>query len=376
MYCSRCNTKGKLGDIYCSECGSKLIRKKIDFKISKKLRNLLIIFLATFIVLFSTYKVIEYINSPKFIATNYFKDVINNDSNKLYDYIENHESTFVTSKLLQEKMKLYEEVTSYKIVNVLEEGSKTLVTFEYVINDVTYEAYVLLKEESKYFIFKSYSVMSGNLVKDVSFVIPKNSTITVDGIDISNLKVKSTDEYYDTYKIPYMVNGTYTVVTTTNGIKTTEETDVSDNMEYYVNEVKLSDELNNTLEKESIDKLNLIYSSIVSKNDFSSIAASFNVDTKELEKTYKVVKRNIISDDYTINSFTITSLDAVAATYIENGKLAVTYDADYLIKYSYLNGTETVSKEIDSHSYITISYDYINQSYTLYNLENYIGLRG
>jgi len=376
MYCSRCNTKGKLGDVYCSECGSKLIRKKLDFKISKKLRNLLIIFLATFIVLFSTYKVIEYINSPKFIASNYFKDVINNDSNKLYDYIDEYESTFVTSKLLQEKMKLYEEVTSYKIINVIEEGSKTLVTFEYVINDVTYEAYVLLKEESKYFIFKSYSVMSGNLVKDVSFVIPKNSTITVDGIDISNLKVKSTDENYDTYKIPYMVNGTYTVVTTTNGIKTTEETDVSDNLKYYVNEVKLSDELSSTLEKESIDKLNLIYSSIVSKNDFSSISTSFNVDTKDLEKTYKAVKRNIISEDYIINSFTITSLDAVAATYIENGKLAVTYDADYLIKYSYLNGTETVSKEIDSHSYITISYDYINQSYTLYNLENYIGLRG
>ena len=372
MYCTKCNTKGKIGDVYCSECGTKLIRKKFDIKISNKVKKRIIIGLVSLIVILSSYKIVEYIYSPGFIAKNYFKAVINNNSSLIYTYLDEYESDFVSQDTLEEKMSLYEEVTSYKIENITYNNDNVIVEFSYVMDNNTYTAYVLLKKENnKFLIFNNYSVSSGNIVENVSFKVPTGTVITIDGIDIT--KYKTSDEYYDLYEIPYMINGTYEVKTSINGIEHTEDVEVNDDVVYYLGNIELSDELGSSLENITKEKLNLIYSSIINDVSFDSISSNFNVDTSSLEKSYKTIKRSLESDYYKVNSFVITDAVVSSANYNSEGKLTVTFDVDYKINYTLSDNSET--KEVESYSYIEVTFDYIDSTYTFYDLEKYIGLR-
>lgn len=369
MYCSKCNKKGKIGDIYCSECGEKL--KKQTIHISEKSRNVIITLLAVLLILFISFKTLECIYSPKTVATKYFEAVINNNTDKIYSYLDEYDSDFVSLDILKEKITLFENVEDYKIVNVEQINNESIVEFQYIISGTTKTAYVLLTKDNNNFIFDNWKVDSSKLVENITIKVPKTSTITIDDKDISSY-LKDDDEYYDIYEIPYMINGTYTLKTTLNDITVEDEIEVEDNKTYYVNNIELDETLKTTLEDLSVDKLNYIYSNAIAGTNFDDIKTNLS---DNIEKEYKSLKRSFSNSNIRVNQVLITDIEESNATYDSQGNLQVTFVTDYSINYTYTaNGTDTTNSN-DSTSKVTLTFKYNNGTYELLDIVNLLNLK-
>ena len=104
MFCGNCGTKSKKGDVFCSECGSKLVDNQKEVrKTSNNKKNIesnkvsskkglskgilcLIISASVLVVAVITYIIVGMsITDPKNIAKDYINAVVNKDSNKLYN---------------------------------------------------------------------------------------------------------------------------------------------------------------------------------------------------------------------------------------------------------------------------------------------------
>lgn len=375
MYCKKCDKHGKIGDIYCSECGTKLERKKIDIKISKKTKQIIISVLAVISLLLISYKTINYIYSPGFVAKKYFEAVINNNTDEIYSYIKEYEDTFVNQDTLKNKIDLVESVSGYKIVDIQKTNNQALVQFEYTVSGEIKTAYVLLYlDGNNFYIFDNWKIESAKLVENVTIKVPSKSKITLDDIDISKYLVDDEDEYYDVYEIPYMIAGEYKIVTELNDIKVEDDINIQDNQTYYINSIELSDEQVSAFENTAKNQINLIYSNAISGTLFDDISNNFN-SNNNLEDIYKSLKSSFKNSSIKINSINITDIEYAAAAYDEKGNLAVTFKADYTINYTYNKNNIDVTDEYEGTSNIALSYLYVDNNYELYDINNTLNLK-
>lgn len=375
MICKKCNKKGKKGEIYCNECGSKLKKEKAEFKLSQKTKNTILIVIVLSLLLFLTYNVIYYLLSPKMVAKNYFEVLINNDIDKIYSYID-YESDFVSKEILREK-RISIKVEDYEITDI-KIGEKTaIVSLEYESNGEYNKAYISLdRNKNKYLIFDEYEIESGLIVQNITFKVPKGSTITIDEKAIDKYIIDSKNEYFDYYVIPYMIKGDYEVKTSLNGINVTDEIEVNSNQTYSINNVELDDELETNLKQIALNKLALIYNSALADKTFDEIKSNFKIDSyKELENTYRNIKRGLNDSYIKVNNIEFKEASIKRITYSEEGKLVITLDIDYNV-----NGVIKLQEQKEftskNNSYIKVIFDYVDEAYDVSNVSANLNIRG
>ena len=147
MKCEQCGQKITHRDSYCGECG-KLIQKDVyKKKCRKRVIKFGIFFILFSLFLFSGIEIILYFHSPKYIAVQYFNAVTSSDIDKVYSYIQDKESLFVSETVLKEKNSLQKNIEDVQVIQIYEKGAKTYVVFSYLLNGKNTISYVELKKK-------------------------------------------------------------------------------------------------------------------------------------------------------------------------------------------------------------------------------------
>ncbi len=358
MKCKNCGQRFTRNDSYCGECGEMLHQAEYRKKCQKKWIVFGIVFLFFSLALFSGIVIFSYLHSPKYIATTYFNALIDHDVEKIYSYMEDRESLFVSESLLKEKDQLQKNIEDVKIGRIYEEGDKTYVMFSYMLNGKNKISYVELKKRKIFNLLDTYKVVSGKVASNIEFVVPKNNVVTIDGKEISSYLQKDTTSEYDTYYIKDMIKGTYSItVTYANGLKVEKDVAIEDGQTYRVIDVELTEDEKRNIEDNSIASLNVLSKAALSRKDYDTISSNFKED---IESFYKQIKRSIQSKGIADLKYSDCE---VRGAYIDNdGNVRVSLLVDYAYK-DHLN--EEKMKE--SSKMISLTYKYEGGTFILTN---------
>jgi predicted nucleic acid-binding Zn ribbon protein len=361
MKCEKCGKKINLNDSYCGECGDAINKDAYYKKIRNKSLKISFTIIILLLVIWLASFAIMYFTSAQVIARKYFNTVISNDESKIYEYIKDDESLFVSEEILKEKNEELGNVENVSISRIYDSNNKTYVEFTYTLNGKNKVSYVELERKSYFNIFNTYKVVSGKVVSNIELIVPKNSSVTIDDTDISSYLQKDKNTY-DTYYIKNMIKGTYNIkVTLENGLTIEKELSVENNGSYIISSIELSDSENENIEKISLDSINTLYTSVLESKNYSEISSQF---TENLESIYKNIKRNL--NNSSITSIKYTDADLESTLVNSDGSITATLLLDYT--YTYTNSSnETKTKEATTRMQFT--YTYKDEIFTLTNID-------
>lgn len=354
MICNKCKKKQGLFDRYCPECGTKLEHRELTKEELTKIKKYLLTVLITICLLWFGYRTIQYLRSPQYQALNYFKAVANNDVDKIYTYLDSKESDFVNSSILSEKMEVIGDIKNYQVTCVRQYQNYVIVSIRYATSTETNLVNIKLTKTNNF--FQPYEVVSGKIVENVEFKIPKDATLEIDGTDMSSYK--KAEDGYDIYTISSMIKGTYHIKVVINDIIVEDDVKVENNGVYTISNVDLTEELSDSLISKTKEELNYWYTSIVSKKTFDEIKDHYNVSSKNtLKSSYNNFKRTMNTN---ITAISVIDLEEKKVTYSSDGKLCITYLVDQELQIS--------EKTYDYSSYVKVEYDYVDGNYEIYNI--------
>lgn len=354
MICKKCNKKQSLFAHYCEDCGTKLERNKMTKDEKKKIRNVTILVLLILTVFLVSYKTICYVKSPEYQAISYFQALINNDIEKIATYLNVTEDEFVNQTILSEKLEVMENVKNYQITAVDEYQDYLIVSIRYTTNRETKMAYVKLVRTNDW--FHPYEVISGKIVENIKFKVPKGAVIKVDGVELSNYRKETST--FDIYELPNMIKGNYQISISIDDITIEDTVEISESeTTYTISNISLEESLKDTILTKTKEELNLWYSSLLSKKSFDEIKEQYLISSKDdLRSSYNSFKRTMSED---INMIDITDLEIKKVSYSNNGKLCITYLVD--------KNVQTTENKLYT-SLIQVEYEYINGNYEIYNI--------
>lgn len=361
MICPKCHMKGKIKDRYCEKCGLKLQFEMP--KISKKMKLVLLTVISILVVFVSIFFIGYYLTSPSYVAKKYFESVIQNDIHTIYEKIGGIDSTFVSEKILQEKVDIFEHVDTYHISSIEENGrtARVLITY-YLENDSkTYQVSVDLyrNHAKKWLIYPNWKVDSAYIAKNVVFEVPTNSKVTVDGKKLTDFQnIEQSTDAYDVYQIPKMIAGTYTVqVTLPIGTIIDQKIEMEDAKRITVGDFELSDETREKIETTALQNLQILYDGAIQNQTYDMIQDKL-VSTKshaQIGKRYRTFKSSIQGQNVTFTNVKIASVEVTSAYYNRNGKFTTTLEIVHHDSYTYdKNGEIITAEKTDRTSKITI----------------------
>lgn len=388
MFCGECGTKNEVNSAFCSECGAKLEQNvaleeaknvvKPPRKPMSKSTKIVIIVVAFVVVAISVFFIIgSKLTSPEVIAKDYIKAVVEQDANKLYNYLDlEGDKTFVTKKMYSDLMKengITTDVVNYKITEVEYNDSKlnAEVEFEYTTKNSTSEkegtVYLTKLKNKKFLFFDNWQVSSenslANVIENYTIMVPKNSKLTYGGVKVDSKyldKDKSTTTL-DAYVLPQVFATKTTVkAVLTNGMTIEEEVTPSS---YYSHTVKFDeDSLSASAKSKIIDtakkSLTTIYTNAIAKKSFSDIKSNFEhkgTNLKDLEEEYTELVNDLSSASNTLTSITFTDVSIYDMELNEDGYLEVEVKAkyNYAVKYKTFSDEEKTNEDSD-YSYMTV----------------------
>lgn len=359
MYCKKCQKYGKLGDRYCEDCGTKLEKNMMPMKLSKKTISIIVGFLVIIILFLGLYGIGLKWSSPSYIAEKYFKAVSKNDIDAIYSYLDREDNTFFSKELLKEKTNTI-QADDYQIISVQEVGEYATVLFEYTdYNRLKYATVLLKRNGRKWLLFDNWEVDSAKVAENIEIKVLKGSNFTIDDKRVDSYKVSTDDKYYDTYRIPLMVAGTYQIkADLSNGLSIDKEVEISSNETYVLSYIDLEETKKKELESKAIKTINQLYSSAVSKKAYQQIENSFSAD---LETLYDDIKNNMYSN---IQSIHFNDSSIQAAYLNEEGNLEVVLKTNYTLKVKNDNKIDTSYYTQD----FVVEFKYDNSSFVLQNI--------
>lgn len=353
MKCIKCGQNISCKDSYCGECGAKINKEEMYLKQKKKWLKIGMISVFFLFLLFVGYSLLRYFTSPSYVAQTYFNAIMQEDYDKIYSYIKEEESLFVSKEILKEKEESEQNIEEIETGPIYEKGNRTYVEFSYTANGRKKRSYVELKKKTYFSLFSTYKVVSGKLASNVTFVVPKNSQITVDGKEIDAFFQENENTGYDTYFIKNMIKGDYEMVLTLDsGLQRKEILTVENGKTYLFATIELEEEQKKELEKKNLENLNILYDAALQDKEYSAVSSSFENDVESLYRQMKreVKKQKITSKNYSDCEIKSTKIN-------KDGNLEVTFLVDYRIQYN--------KEEIEKTSYITLIYQYKDGKFIL-----------
>lgn len=363
MKCLKCGETYEKTDKFCANCGAK-VQKENGFSTNHII--IIVVLSVCFIgILFGINRIVNYFTSPNYVAMKYFEVVKNNDVDKIYSYIEEYEdSPFVSKEILNDKMTRLENIENYSIKGMKTENNKTYVEFQYDLDGKYQTSYVEVKKVNHSKFIKTYEVVSGKLTQNVTIRVLKNAKVTVDGKDISAyLNKNDNDEYYDTYEMPAMIQGSYKfLVTLENGLIMEKNISLQSDSTYTLSKINLDTEVTTSLEKSIKESLNTLYKSAIQEKNYEDISSNFKNDLSSL---YRSIKRSMKSSSKVVKEINFTDVEIKSSMFNDKGNLEVEIFADYDMKYSYLEEEKEVSDYMSLSVELDSNFEVINV-YTSY----------
>lgn len=405
MYCGECGAKNKKDAEFCGECGAKLEHekeeknkkeeKKEDKKpMTKKNKIILLVVLILIVLLIIGYSFLNKKYSAEGVATDYLEALISNDADKIYDSLNIDSNNKFTSKetfkkMFEENYKTDIEVLNYTLTDIeYNDGNLSAeVEFKVIYKDSKEDSItinVVKDSKKKFLVFDSWYVSNGEnalIVNDYTINVPKGAKVSVNDIELDNSylnKDKSTDSK-DVYVIDKIFRGTATIKTNIWGIETSKEVNVSsynDNYTANIDTDTMPEETQNKIQEQVKTDINGIYKNIIDKKKWNDIRVSYvynKVDLSNLEDEYNDLYEEVVEDDdKTLKKFDITDIN-ISQLSIDEGRLKVRARVyfDYTIDYkNYKDEVKTTNS--DSSAYITLVYDYFEENFKLYDVDNLV----
>ncbi len=400
MFCSECGAKNEKTNDFCSECGAPLKKEELPPKentkqpMSKSKKILIGFFIIIIILLGIGYKIGKDITDPKTVAKEYIQAVIDQDGDKLYQYLEiDGDTTFTTKKIFSELIKEEEDidVVNYKITNVdYGEGKLSAkVSFTYMLEDSTEEetSYINLSKQKnkKYFFFDNWKISdfssSSILVKDYTIKVNKGSSITFAGVKVSDkyLDSKQSTSKLDVYVLPQVfAYETELKTILPSGMPIEEKilpSTYDDSYRVGFEKDVLTEAEKEVLIKNAKENFTTIYQNAIAKKSFNDIKTSFEhdgIDLTEFEKEYTELVSDLESNYRKLTEIEFSKIEIEDIELDEDGYLEVQFllNYNYTIQYTgwYSNETQT-SKDTD-YGYMKMKFTYDNGKYYLVSVDD------
>ena len=374
MFCPECGKKNADGAQFCEYCGAKIeeeskviMPKQPKKPMNKKTKIIIIVAIILVLVLGVFGFVLADSFKPSKVASEYFEALMNNDTNKLYNYINVPENEFTTKKIFtevtdseKEDLVNYQVVSEEKSTDGLSAQVKISYTVEGRQTPLTMTIYLVKDKKNKMLIFDNWKISDGSSLveKDYEITVFKDATIKLEGVKVDKkYKEDSESSRYDTYVIPALFKGEYDAeITLKNGLKTNSKVDVN-NYDTTIDTLKLSDKDEKDLEKTIKDEVNNLYKAAIDKKSFNDIKKDFeykNSDLSDLEDAYDTFARSVQNNELT--SVTATDLEVDRLSVTEDGYIEVTVDIDYKYTAKKYFSEETVSDTDNDTAYLTFDY--------------------
>ena len=305
---------------------------------------------------------------PSKIATEYFEALINNDTDKIYDYINIPENEFTTKEIFKKVVETEDaDVVNYQMVSEEKssDGLSAQVTFSYTVegrqNPLTQTIYLVKDKKNKLLIFDNWKISDGSSLVEEDYEITtfKDATLKLEGVTVDKkYKKDSDDSDYDTFVIPALFKGEYDVqMTLKNGLTTESTLDVG-GYSSSLNTLELSDKDEKSLENTIKEDVKKLYDSAIGNKSFSDIKGDFEYkdsDLSDLEDAYGSFARSIQNNE--LKEYNLTSLDVDRISVTDDGYLYVTVNLEYKYMVKEYFSDDTVSKSDEDTAYLTFDYN-------------------
>ena len=421
MFCSECGTKLEEDAVFCGECGHKVeleteVKEETveikeepkqeeknkkeneprEKKKSKKGIVAIVLLILIAALLGVGYKIGSDLTNPKHIANEYIKAVINNDTNKLYNYLDlSGDKTFVSKKIFKELMpeEDYTDIENYKITEVTKKDLTAVVKFSYIVKNEKgeKEEKINLKKVGgkEYLIFDKWKVdqdFSDFTLKDYTIKAIKGSEITYAGVKVTDkyLDSNKSNEQYDVYVLPQVFRyETKVKAKFPNGIEVEDEVTPSTYYNQYT--FKLSkDSITDEMKKEILDDskkvLTTIYENAMVSRPYEEVEAKYKhsgIDLSKLESNYKELVATLERAVNQLIDIKFTDLSLYDLNIDENGNFVVKVKAnfEYTVEYIMYGGNTEQTTKTNS-SVMTLTFKYDDNKFYLVNatdLKSYFG---
>ncbi len=408
MFCGECGAKIKKNADFCSECGAKVTKKKDDEEeiveeakprkpMSKGKKIGLIALLIVVVAGIVGFNMLSEKFGPEGVAKEYIEALKSNDVDKIYDTLNlDGDTTFVSKDAFKEVFDTndnkYASITNYTVSEVtysdgnLQATVKVKFTTKDSSSEDTININLLKKDSKKLLLFDDWEVSSNSasklgvsIVSDYQIKVPKNATVSLNDTKLDSKYLssdKSTSEL-DTYVIPQIFESTVTIKTTLeSGIEITGEEDISSYNSSYTASVSLnalSDDMTTKLQEQVKSDLTTLYKNIMDKKDWATVKESYsynNVNLSDLQDEYVDLYEDIAeNENKTLTKFEVTNVTLTSVKLNSNGKLVVSAKYSYSYTIDYKSGDTTKTHEGKSSSSTTITYDYFENAYKMYNID-------
>lgn len=375
MFCPKCGKKNKEEAQFCEFCGTKvaeeskvILPKKPRKPMSKKSKIIIVVVAFLVLVLGGGGMFLSSNYTPSKVAEGYFVALMNDDTNKLYDYINVPDSEFTSKKIFNEVVDNDDkDLVNYQVVSeqVSNDGLSAQVKISYTLEGrqtpLEKTIYLVKDKKNKMLIFDNWKISEGSSLteEDYEITIFKGATLTLEGIEVSEKYKKDSDSTrYDTYIIPTLFKGDYDVqVTLKNGLTTKSKIDVS-GYSSTINTFELSDKDEKNLENAIGENVNKLYKSAIDSKSFSDIKKEFEYkdsDLTDLEDAYDSFARSIKNSE--LKSYELTDVDVDRLSITDDGYLYVTVSLEYKYSVKDYFSDDIVSDSADDMAYLTFDYD-------------------
>lgn len=401
MFCGECGAKNQKGDAFCKECGAKLenventevVNSRPRKPMSKQNKIIIIVVVALVAIIGILFAIFSNLTNPKNVAKDYIQAVVDQDANKLYEYLEiEGDSTYVSKDVFKSIMKdnkTDSKVNNYKITGVeYSDGKlKATVKFKYTLEGGSSEKedeVVLIKQKSKKFLFfddwKISDSIETSVVKDYTIKVTKDSKLTFGGVKVTDKYLDKDDSTskYDVYVLPQVfAYKTEVKAVLPSGLEIEQEVTPSSYYSSYTvsfDEDSLTDSARDKIITIAKTSLNTVYTSAIEKKAFADIKSNFEhdkVDLTDLEKDYTDLVNSLSNSTNTLTSFSIDDMSIYDLELNEDGYLEVELKVnyDYEVKYKSFNDEEKTNSDSD-YDYMTVILTFDDGAYYLVGLDN------
>ena len=423
MFCGECGTKNTSGSQFCENCGAKLEQANVvdttantdtpataapveqqynDVSqeptmnvpvtpakpMSKKTKLIIGIVVAVLALLGGGYYYLGTLVTPEKVAENYFNALVENDADKIYNFMDVEDGPFTTKEMFKKVVKNTTaddkkvEVVNYEVgTPKYSDLTKmtTTVTITYVLKDAeksqTMDIQLTKSKDKKWVLFDNWLVSTAAYPEATNFEVraQKGTTVKIEGKKLDKKYIDEEESTFttDVYKIPTMFTGKYKIgLSLPVGLDTEDTVSVTSESYYYpsITASTLSKKSKEKLEKQVISDLQTIYDGVIGKKTFEDIKSSFeytDCDLTTLTSSYN----DLVGDMSTTNVLTKIKFKSaeIGSIYIEEDgtfSVSVTAKSDYTVSYTTYAG-EAKTHSDTSSDYATLYYKYVDKTFKL-----------
>ena len=336
-----------------------------------KLKWILIIIAALVVTAFLTFFIyMKQMTKPTRLVDRYVSTFMSKDSDSLFDLIGFETGTFITKDAFAKSMEechQYSSITTYSLVPGNSPGDNQMqynLSFWDDNHNNPYNQTLLLNLSSSrlYFLFDQWEIDTTEfLAKNCSLAVPTGATVTVDGIDLSEHLSAVPDKDLDVYELGSLFMGTHDITVSIKGFEDYTTTtslpagDYSGKKIYTITTsmLKVTADTEKNLKQLAESFITSIYEGALTEQDFDSISKDFTIEKDSIdsmELAYNTLVSNNITTASHLSKVDFTNFDSsTAATYAEDGCYAiqVTSDVNYTAEsiVSSGSGDETASQQ-------------------------------